>query len=99
MTDRNLRCDHLPAAHPEQALQQTVGEQALGLACLMHLTRACFAKLQADWGSEMAPLLALQQACVESYAREHGVDQRDVDAALTALLVAGGRRGPGGSLN
>ncbi len=97
-----LEVESVSATHVEPSeLQQSVGQQALGLACLLHLSQACFAKLQADWGRDMSELLALQRNCIEAYAREHGVDQRDVDAALAGLLVAGGRAGagPGGSLN
>lgn len=59
--------------------------RAVLLACLYRLTESAFSKSP----SGLAPLISLQQECIQSYMREHGMPVGEVRSAVAALERAG----------
>jgi len=75
---------------PRPAPSPKFTDAEIGLACLAHLTRAAFVRMQAQshGSGDLVQLLDLQQSCIRAYADLHGIPQARLDAALVS--VAGG---------
>jgi hypothetical protein len=75
---------------PRPAPSPKFTDAEIGLACLAHLTRAAFVRMQAQshGSGDLVQLLDLQRACIRAYADLHGIPQARLDAALAG--VAGG---------
>lgn len=68
----------------------TVGHQqdALNIACVIHMTRAAFSAHEAINKISLKPLLDLQQEYISAWMHENGVPAEDVRAALASLEQA-----------
>lgn len=64
------------------------GGPVAAVAVLIYLTTCLFSHYGAAHAADLAPLQAVQRACVASYIREQGLGMSDVDAALADLVRA-----------
>lgn len=64
------------------------GGPVTAVAVLIYLTSCLFTHYGAAHAADLAPMQAVQRACVAAYVREQGVGMSEVDAALADLRRA-----------
>lgn len=81
------------APHELMTMVNTLNAQhgglAVALASVLAMSRCLFRKYGSQRGANLEPLLALQDQCVETWARINGVATKSVRDAVTGLERAG----------